>query len=394
VIKILRIITRLNIGGPAQHVLLLTGDMQGEKFETTMVTGSCGKDEGDMSYLADEVGVKPLFVEEMSREVNLFKDLAAFLKIRRIIKKEKPDIIHTHTAKAGTLGRLASLFAGNAVRVHTFHGHSLEQYFSKAQNAAFSSIERFLGRFTDKIIAISQTQFEELSGKYRIAEREKFSVIELGLDLGKLFTISAGCAGKFRKEYNISEDELLIGIIARLVDIKNHVFFLDVVKMIEKESREKKYRFVIVGDGQLKESLIAYTEQLGIKDLVIFTGWQRDTAEIYRALDIVALTSKNEGTPVSLIQALASARPAISTDAGGVRNVVLDGKNGYVVKQNDVNTYAKKLLDLAGDKDKRIKFGLAGREYVREKFSTKRLVNDLEKLYAELLITKRNNSKK
>ena len=386
--KIIRIITRLNIGGPAQHVIVLSRNMQMARFQTLLISGSCEKNENSMSYLADKMSVRPLFVEEMSRRVNPVKDFQALIKICRIIKKEKPDILHTHTAKAGTLGRLASIFAGNAVRVHTFHGHSLEGYFGKIQSIIFTAIERFLSYFTDRIVVISQTQLEELSGKYRIARKEKFSVIELGLDLDEFFDINENRNGKFRNEHKVDEDELLIGIVARLVDVKNHRFFLDVVKRIENTAREKKYKFIIAGDGELKKDLLRYAENLGIMDLVIFTGWYTDMLELYRALDIVVLTSENEGTPVSLIQALAGARPVLSTDAGGVVGVVLNEKNGYVVKKGDIKTYSEKLLDLAGDKEKRIKFGLAGREYVRKKFTTKRLVSDLEKLYTELLKTK------
>jgi len=384
-VKILRVITRLNIGGPAQHAVLLSSCMKAEDFTTTLITGSCGKDEGNMSYFAEQLGVKPVLVGQMSREVNTSKDFAALCRIYKIIKKEKPDIVHTHTAKAGTLGRLASMLAGGSIRVHTFHGHSLEKYFGKIQSTFFTLIERFLGFFTHKIIAISPEQLKDLLVKHRIAGKSKFLVIELGLELDSFFRIGETHTGAFRKKYGISENEILIGIIARLVEIKNHKFFLDAIKTVEKDAREKKYKFAIIGDGKLKEELALYAEKLRIDDLVVFTGWHKNMKEIYEALDIVVLSSKNEGTPVSLIEALASARPVVATDAGGVRNVVIDGENGYVVAQDDLAGFSSKILDLAQDKEKRKKFGIAGREYVRERFSAARLASDMEKLYMELL---------
>jgi len=387
--KILRIITRLNIGGPTQHVLFVTRDMQGKNFETKLITGFCERQEGDMSYLAKEFNVEPIFVKEMSRAPHLLKDFRAFLKLYSILKKEKPDIVHTHTAKAGALGRMASILSGTGIRVHTFHGHSLEEYFSKIHNAIFSLIERFLGFFTHKIIAISKVQAEELSEKHKIADKKKFTVIELGLDLELFLKIDENRRGTLRKEFRIDDDVIFIGIVARLVEVKNHKMFFDVVKAIEPIARKNKYKFIILGDGELRKNLESYAEKLGIKDLVIFTGWCRDMTEAYKSLDIVLLTSNNEGTPVSLIEALASARPVISTDVGGVRNVVLDGKNGYVVGKNDTKVFSERLLELAGDRQKRIKFGLAGREYVKKRFSTARLVRDLEELYTNLLQTEK-----
>ncbi|OGW75376.1 MAG: hypothetical protein A2Z72_02890 [Omnitrophica bacterium RBG_13_46_9] len=389
-IKIVRIITRLNIGGPAQHVLLLTRHMQSESFETKLITGSCEKDEGDMSYLAEELGVKPTMVSEMSRKINPFRDTLAFFKIYNILRMEKPDIVHTHTAKAGTLGRLASLFAVRAIRVHTFHGHSLEGYFNKAKSLFFSLIEKALSMFTDRIIVLNEDQKTALSGRYRIARPEKFSVIELGLGLDRFLQIGQNRYGRFRKENNIAENTVLVGIIGRLVEIKNHRMFLEAVHNIRSVARNKGYRFIIVGDGELQGSLVDYAKKLDIYDIVRFTGWLKDIYDVYEAVDIVSLTSVNEGTPVCLIQALASSKPVIATDVGGVRSVVTDGKNGYLVRPNDVVAFADRMLELASDPEKRIRFGEFGREYVKDRFSDSRLVKDLEALYLDLMAKKRN----
>ena len=384
-VKIIRIITRLNIGGPAQHAIFLTRSMQGDHFKTTLTTGVCGRGEVDMMYLAKELGVEPIVVREMSREVNPLKDLAALFRIYKIIKKEKPDIVHTHTAKAGTLGRLASILAGKAIRVHTFHGHSLEGYFGRIKNLVFAFIEKILARFTDRIIVLSKKQRDDLSQKYHIADQARFSIINLGLDLERFLQIGDAHSGKFRIEYNIDEEAVLIGIVGRLVEIKNHRMFLDAVKKIQTQAREKNYRFVIVGDGHLKSRLIEYARKSGILDLIRFTGWYKNIWEVYEDLDIVTLTSLNEGTPVSLIQAMASLRSVVATDVGGVESVVLDGKNGYIVRSGDTDDFSNKVLDLAQSAEKRKIFGQSGREYVRNKFSEERLTRDLENLYVDLV---------
>ena len=391
--KILRIIARLNIGGPARNVVILTegfstrlsasleqyssSEVEKIKYETVLVCGDVDKTEGDMMYLAQQKGIKPIIVEELGRELSWKDDWSAFWKIYKIIQQEKPDIIHTHTAKAGALGRMAGILYGKAVLIHTFHGHVFSGYFGKFKTAFFIWIERFLGLFTDKIITVSENLKRELVEKFKIAPENKISVIELGFELEELFKLAP-------KE---SAETVNIGIVGRLVLIKNHKMVLDSVYMLKDSVRlnDIRVKLVIVGDGEMRSDLEKYAEKLGICDMVEFRGWVKDLKAIYEELDIVALTSLNEGTPVSLIEAMAGGRPVVATRVGGVPDIVQDGKSGYLVESGDKEGFSRKLMDLIKDSEKRKKFCEYGRNIVKNRFSKERLIKDTEKLYNNLL---------
>jgi len=377
--KILRIITRLNIGGPAIHAVLLT---KGLRFKTQLVTGSVGEGEGDMSYLAEEKGVRPILIPELGRKIRWRDDIVAFLKLYRLIKKEKPDIIHTHMAKAGTLGRLAGIVAGVPIRIHTFHGHVFQGYFNPLATKLFIIIERVLARFCQRIVTISPAQYHQLCYDYKIAPRDRFVLIPLGFDLAP-FLNSETQAGRLRKELDIPLETYLIGIIGRLTPVKNHRLFFRAAREVLK--REPEVKFLVIGDGELREELNAFVKKLGIEEKVIFLGWRRDMDLIYADLDVVVLTSINEGTPVTLIEAMASAKPVVATRVGGVPDVVKDGVNGILVPPEDAAGLAQGMLKLLKDKGLREDFGRAGREFVRERFSQDRLIMDMENLYTSVL---------
>ncbi len=383
-IKIVRIIARLNVGGPAIHTILLTGELNDDRFESVLVSGSVDAGEKEMDYLAEKKGVKPVAVPELSRKVDLRKDFTAFFKILRIIKREKPDIVHTHTAKAGALGRTAAVLAGVPVRIHTFHGHIFENYFSKPQAMLFLFIERFLALFSKYIIVVSEVQKEEIVKKYKIAGEEKVKVVPLGLELDRLSLIGSR-NGKLRGELGIGDGCVLIGIIGRLVPVKNHRMFLDACKKLFDLAGGLDIRCIVVGDGEEREGLERYARELGIREKVVFSGWKKEMADVYADLDIVALTSLNEGTPVALIEALASCRPVVSTDVGGVKDVVEDGINGYLVASGDSAGFAKRCLELAKDPEKRRSLGGNGRQRVLKRYSKERLVRDIKALYEEAL---------
>lgn len=390
-IKILRIIARLNIGGPAIHTVLLTEGMGKTRFESLLVCGRISKSEGDMFYYAQERNVKPYFVPELQREISFLKDIIAFGKIYKVIKRENPDIIHTHTAKAGVLGRLAALLYnllnflnGKHLKlIHTFHGHIFEGYFDKTRTKLFIFIERFLGRFTDRIITVSESIKKELVS-LRVAKEDKIVVIPLGFDLDKFLKIPV-------KESSV----LSIGIIGRLVPIKNHRLFLKAINEVIKRHPQTKIQFKIIGDGELRRELEDYTSRLGISSKVEFLGWQRDLVSVYSELDIVALTSINEGTPVSLIEAMASARAVVATNVGGISDLLGDRINvgekpegdfvilerGVMVNFADPVGLADALVFLSQDKPLCIKMGLAGREFARKNFGKDRLLTDIENLY-------------
>ncbi|MBT3367815.1 MAG: glycosyltransferase, partial [Nitrospina sp.] len=308
-IRILRFIARLNIGGPSIHVHLLTTGLDRKRFYSTLITGKISPTEGNMGYLFESANEKPIIIEELQREISPLMDIKAFLRIFGVLKREAPDIVHTHTAKAGTSARLAAIiynrFSGGRTKaVHTFHGHVFSGYFSPSKSLMFILIERLLARKTDVVVAISKTQKADLAHRFHIAPAEKIRVIPLGFDLAPFLRGSQN-KGRFRKALGTGEDTLLVGIVGRLVPIKNHFLFLDMARIFMNENKNVDVRFVLVGDGELRGKLETHAENMGLKNHVIFCGWRRDLPEVYADLDILALTSKNEGTPVSIIEAMA-----------------------------------------------------------------------------------------
>ncbi|MFA6609261.1 MAG: glycosyltransferase family 4 protein [Candidatus Omnitrophota bacterium] len=389
-VKITRIITRLNVGGPAIHTVLLTSELNRLGYSDTLVCGNVSESEGDMMYLAKEKDVIPLVVAEMGREISPVNDIKAFWKLYRIIRKARPDIVHTHTAKAGTLGRLAAICAGVPVKVHTFHGHVFDGYFNPLKAKIFLWIERFLALFTDRVITVSDKVKDEIVNKLRVTDGSKCVVVPLGFELEK-FLKNGADNDRFRKKLRIDKDILLIGIVGRLVPIKNHEMFLEAARIVLDSGFKGRAKFAIIGDGELRSHLGGVAQKLGLEKDVIFTGWEQDLDMVYAGLDIVALTSLNEGTPVSIIEALASARPVVASDVGGVGDVINDGECGFLVKSGDVKGFSEKLLRLLDDSTLREKFGARGRELVKEKYSKNRLVRDIEQLYKECLIQKHNS---
>jgi len=384
-IKVLRIIARLNVGGPAIHTILLTSALNDSEYESILVCGNVDRSEKEMSYLADAKGVKPVIIPELCRSINPARDLSAFFAILKAIREFRPDIVHTHTAKAGALGRAAAVVAGVPVRIHTFHGHIFDGYFNRLKAAVFLAIERMLACFTKYIIVVSEAQKSDIEGKYRIAGEGKIKVVPLGLELGRYAGIG-GRDGSFRKELGIMDNAVLVSIIGRLVPVKNHRMFIDAAKIALSEAPAADMRFVVVGDGEGRAELEEYAAGSGLGGRIVFCGWKEDMAGVYADSDIVALTSLNEGTPVALIEALASGRPVVSTDVGGVRDVVQDGKAGYLVASGDARAFAERLRDLAADAAKRASFGAAGRGSVMGRYSSERLVSDIKRLYTDCLI--------
>ncbi|HGE69618.1 TPA: glycosyltransferase family 1 protein [Candidatus Poribacteria bacterium] len=385
-IKVIRIIARLNIGGASINSILLTSGLDKGRFESILVTGIIGEGEGDMSYLAEQYGVNPIIIPELGREISWKNDFTTLWKLIRFIKKEKPDIVHTHTAKAGTLGRISAILAGVPCKVHTFHGHVLHSYFGPIKTKFFIFVERILAKFTDKIIVISPLQFKELCYDIKIAKPNKFAIIPLGFDLTQFLNAEIH-KGELRRELNIPEDILLVGIVGRLTAIKNHVMFLKSAKKVSE--RIANVKFVIVGGGELESEMRELAISLEIQDKVIFLGWRYDMPTIYADIDLVVLSSLNEGTPVTLIEAMASGKAVVSTAVGGVPDIVLDGQTGILVPSGDEEKFADAIVDLLEDAEKRKQFGKRGREFVSANYTKERLCADIEHLYLDLLFAQK-----
>jgi glycosyltransferase involved in cell wall biosynthesis len=395
--KIFRLIARLNVGGPARHVVWLTKFLQNEEFQSILATGTVPEGEEDMSYFAAQNGVKPLFIPEMSRELSP-KDIVSLWKIFNRIRREKPDIIHTHTAKAGTVGRIAGLLyrlTFNRVKiVHTFHGHVFHSYYGKRKTQIFLLIEKVLARFaTDKIIVISRQQFSEIHEQFGVGKRSQFEIIPLGIDLSA-FEKADEKKDILRTEIGAESDEILVGLVGRLTEIKNISLFLQVAKLYKESGAKVKLKFVVVGDGNARESLEREAATLDIKNSVMFLGNRNDADVFYAGLDIVALTSLNEGTPLSLIESMANAKPVISTEVGGVIdllgevNTELDGfkvrQRGVSVESNNAKGFLAGLLYLANSEKLQDELKSKGQQFVLENYSKERLLDDITTLYRKI----------
>ena len=391
--RILRILNRLIIGGPALNATYLTRYMAPE-WETMLVIGGKDDHEQDATHLTDRLGIQPVKVEEMKRAIDPIADRKAYNKVKALIRDFKPDVVHTHAAKSGAIGRLAAAACDVPVVVHTFHGHIFHSYFGKAKTKAFIQIERYLARKSSGIIAISDIQKNELSRTYRICPSEKINVIPLGFDLDSFTTDQEAKRAAFRQRYDIAGDELAIGIVGRIVPVKNHALFVAAAADVLKRTGQK-LRFIVIGDGDMRPALeeqfrsagidYAYYPEAPRHAQAICTSWQTEMDVVFSGLDIIALTSHNEGTPVSLIEAQAAGRPVVSTNVGGVADVVQHGGTGFITRPNDVAAFADALLELIESEARRHAFSVAGREAVKIRFSYQRLVRDMDAYYKTLL---------
>lgn len=390
--KVLRIINRFNIGGPTYNATFLTKFIS-EDYETLLVGGLPEKDESDSLHILEDYGVKPLLIPEMKRIPNFKSDREAYRKIKQIIEEFQPDIVHTHAAKAGALGRKAAKACNVPVIVHTFHGHVFHSYFGKAKTLLYKIIERRLAKLSTGIIAISPIQKEELSSIHGICSPEKIKVIPLGFDLLKFQENLAEKRTETRQKWKLNEEEVAVAIVGRLAPIKNHGLFLDVIGLLAEKGIQARY--FIVGDGQEKPAIEQRAKELekryGLK--IELTSWIKDIATFNAGMDIICLSSDNEGTPVSLIEAQASGVPVISTDVGGVKDILNEGNTGFVVPKKDPEAFSEKLQILIENKEIRTKMSQNGWNFVRDKFHYTNLVKNMESYYAELIEKTRKNAK-
>jgi glycosyltransferase involved in cell wall biosynthesis len=418
--KVLRIIARLNVGGPARHVAWLESGLRERGVESLLVAGVVPPGEDDMSYFAERLGVRAHVIPEMSREVSP-KDAVTVWKLYRLMLGVRPDVVHTHTAKAGTVGRAAgalyryltpSVLLGRPRRcrfVHTYHGHIFHSYYGRWKTRLFLAVEQALARLTDRIVVISPQQLDEIHRRFRVGRPEQFRVIPLGLDT-RAYDDWAARRSTLRREWGAGDADVLVGIVGRLTEVKNHLLFLEAAALFKKRRASGagagaptpggagRVGFVVVGDGHLRAELEGHARALGLADDVKFAGLRDDPENFYPALDVVALTSRNEGTPLTLIEAMANARPTVSTAVGGVVDL-LGGvaewelrrshpwqvcERGVQVRPGDPEAFADALAHLVGDEALRAALGARGREYVEQRYSVGRLISDVLGLYEEL----------
>lgn len=378
-IRVARIITRLNVGGPAIQAMLLTERLDPTRYESVLICGRPEAHEGDMAQFRPSPGVRPIVVPGLRREISPIADLRSFVQIVRILRRFRPHIVHTHMAKAGLLGRLAARLAGSPVVLHTFHGNVLRGYFGSPMTRVFILLERALARLSTRLIAISGGQGAELED-LGIASRRRIVEIPLGVDLVPFLATRRGA---FRAELGVSDDVPLVGIVARLVPIKAVHVFLEAAARLRVD--HPTVMFVVVGDGVLRPWLEELARSLGLGLQVRFTGWRADLPAIYADLDVMALTSRNEGTPVSAIEALASGCAVVATAVGGVPDIVRDGHTGLLARSGDAGDVARRISELLRDADRRRALGAAGRAAVFPEHDITTLIARVDALYSRLL---------
>lgn len=384
-IRVLRIINRFNIGGPTYNATFLTAFL-GDEYETLLVGGLPEEGESDSLFILEKYGVTPLLIKELVREPNVKSDRAAYKKLKEIIKEFKPDIVHTHASKAGALGRKAASACKVPIIVHTFHGHVFHSYFGNLKTRLFKAIERNLARKSTGIIAISEIQKKELTEIHRICPAEKVKVVQLGFDLLPFHEKRLSQRATVREQYGLKDEDIAIGIVGRIAAIKDHPFFLDVMEQVLSKTT-KSIKVFIVGDGPDRGAIENRVDEINQRfgDVINMTSWIKDIGTFNAGLDIVCLTSKNEGTPVSLIEAQAANIPVVTTDVGGVRDIIDVDNTGFVVPKGDLNLYVEKLLELCEDEKRREKMSQNGWNYVHEKFHYTTLVKNMDSYYRELL---------
>ena len=399
-IRVVRIIDRLNVGGPAKHVTWLTAGLDPGRFESALITGVVPESEGDMGYFARAAGVEPIIIDEMSRELSL-GDVVALFKILRALFRLKPHIVHTHKAKAGAVGRVATLIykwltpsalwlrPRKVSVVHTYHGHIFHSYYGAAKTRIFIAIERALARFgSDRIVAISEAQRDEICRKFKVGSFEQFLVIPLGIDFDEI----RGRAGRLREETGVGPEGALIGVVGRLCEVKNHAMLIESAAKLRAENVNA--HLAVVGDGHLRAELEAQARAAGVAGSVTFTGFRDDAASLYADSDIAALTSLNEGTPLTLIEAMGCGCAVAATEVGGVvdlmggRRETLDGftvwDHGVTAPSRDVAAFANGLRFLIERPRLRREMGERGRDFVSSRLSKERLIGDIDDLYSDL----------
>jgi len=385
-VRVLRVIARLNVGGPALHVSYLARGLRERGYETTLVAGDVGRGEESMAFVAEREGVDVVRLAGLSRELSPIRDAVAAVRLARLIRRLRPDILHTHTAKAGAVGRVAAILAAGRrppVVVHTFHGHVLRGYFGTAGTLLFRAIETALARVTDALVAVSPQVRDELV-RLRVAPAGRFVVVRLGIELEPRVHCDEDPA-TIRSRIGVAPDRFVVGWFGRMTAVKRTDDLLDALAALRERGVDAL--LLLVGDGDDRERLERLAHGRGLAKSVLFLGYQEDVARWYAACDAIVLTSANEGTPVTLIEALAASRPVVATRVGGVEDVIDDGVTGLLVRPADTHAIAERLAMLAADPDLRRRMGEAGRARVLERYAVKRLVDDVDQLYRTLLAT-------
>jgi glycosyltransferase involved in cell wall biosynthesis len=383
-VSVLRVIARLNVGGPALHVAYLSAGLTSRGYDTTLVAGTIARGEESMAYIAENAGARVVGLPGLSREISPFHDALAIVRLARLIRQVRPTILHTHTAKAGTVGRVAALLAGDArppIVVHTFHGHVLRGYFGPAKSRFFRALETLLAKVTTVLVAVSPEVRDDLV-QLGVAPAEKFAVVRLGIELERRVA-STVPRDEVRRRLGIPPELFVVGWIGRMTGVKQTQDLL--AALAELRSNGIDAGLLVVGDGPDRAGFEQHAHDLGLVRHCLFLGYQEDVAPWYAAMDAIALPSGNEGTPVTVIEALAAGKPVVAYEVGGVPDVVRDGVDGFLVEPGSTSGLAARLAQLAADPELGRRLGEAGRQRVLERYGVGRLLDDIDRLYRDTM---------
>ena len=384
-VKVVNVVTRLSIGGVAHHVTNLMRGLDPTQYEQQLVCGFEGAGERSMRDVIQAQGVTPILIPRLVGNPRLsIADGAAFAHILRFFRRHRPVIVHTHTSKAGLLGRLAARLTGIPIVVHTFHGLVLKGHYGRLKSSGVRAVERWLAGFSDRLITVSSEDKKDLLA-YRIAPTHKIEVIPVGLELDH-FIDGRSRRGVLHRELGLDPANRLIGIVGRIAPVKNHRLFFDAMARVLAECSTR--HVVVVGDGDLRPAMERYVREIGIADRVSFLGWRYDLPQVYTDLDVVVISSNNEGTPVTAIEAMAAGRPVVATRVGGLPDVISDGETGYLVPPGNVERLASAVERVLSDGETAERLRRKARDSVRHKFVVDRLATDIDLLYRRLLAEK------
>lgn len=390
---LLIILNRFVIGGQAVDTIPLAWYLKND-FDILILYGEKEKDEIEPTFLLQQYpGLRLKKISHLRRSINPFIDVLAFFSVLFAIVTFKAHIVHTHGAKSGFIGRLAAWFSRVPVIVHTFHGHFFHSYFSQRMSRFIAAVERAIGKITTCAVALSETQKNELVEKYKILPASKIKIIQLGFAFSQASDAQQQ-RNAFRSKYSLQPHDIAIGIVGRIVPVKNHAFFVDIIHKLLSEPATNPVAFFIIGDGELKSGVEKSLQQKNIlfsnhsitnENRVVFTSWLTEMYEVMNGLDIIVLTSLNEGTPLSIIEAEFFKKPVVSTNVGGVKDTMVDGKTGFLIESNNIITFIQKLRLLIEDEALRHKMGEEGYQFASAKFSKQQEIETTKAFYLGLL---------
>ena len=391
-LRVVRVIARLNVGGPAWHMMVLDLGLNARGWDTLVVHGRVGEFEESLEPELARRGVALYRIDELGPRVRPWSDLLAIVRLVRLLRRERPDVVHTHTAKAGALGRIAATLHnltrprdGQCLVVHTFHGHVLHGYFGAIGSGLVRQAERLLARLADIVVTLSRGQRQELVERFRVVRPDQAAVIPLGLELDKWMELAPSDPAA-KERFGFPRDSIVFSVVGRMVPIKRPSLALDAFAHVH--ATVPQVRLLFAGDGELREHVQAAVTRYGLEREVRLAGWQSDLSSVYAATDVLLLTSRNEGTPVALIEAMAAGRAVVATAVGGVPDVVADGETGILVPDDDTAALEAAMTRLAHAPDRRAELGRAARASVG-RYRSERLVDDIERLYRSALDQKR-----